>query len=218
VVHRLLVELVTVDISALYNDVTKDRLYSDPIDSPERRAAQVVLYECLCAIATLAAPILVFTAEDIWSYMPKRAGDPDSVHIATFSEVGGGERDRATMPETARRMVDEKIVADFAVLLAWRERVTKAIEPFRAQKNKSVDASIILRASSADRPFLEAYADQLADLFIVSAVTIGEGNGEVEVTSHAGPRCERCWKHFDALAKDPDDVCERCAAALAGRK
>ena len=84
VVHRLLVDFITVDVSALYNDVTKDRLYSDPLDAPTRRAAQLVMYECLRAIATLAAPILCFTAEDIWHHMPRRKDDPDSVHLALF--------------------------------------------------------------------------------------------------------------------------------------
>ncbi|HEV7554926.1 MAG TPA: class I tRNA ligase family protein, partial [Kofleriaceae bacterium] len=204
VVHRLLVDFVTVDVSALYGDVTKDRLYSDAVDSPPRRAAQVVQYECLRAIATLSAPILCFTAEDIWTHMPRRAGDPDSVHIATFPASGAA---------------DAKLVADFAVLLGWRERVTKALEPFRAQKNKSVDAAVTLHAPAADRAVLSAYAGELADLFIVSSVTIGDGaEASVDVVAHSGPRCERCWKHFDKLALQPNDVCERCATALAGIK
>jgi len=204
VVHRLLVELVTVDISALYSDVTKDRLYSDPVDSPSRRAAQAVLYECLRSVTTLSAPILCFTAEDIWSYLPKRAGDPDSVHLALFP---------------AAREADANVVADFAVLLAWRDRVTKALEPFRAQKNKSVDARVTVHASKSEREVLARYDAELADLFIVSGVAFGDkGDASVEVAPHAGPRCERCWKHFDKLAAEPNDVCERCAAALVGRK
>ena len=201
VVHRLLVELVTVDISALYSDVTKDRLYSDPAGSPSRRAAQTVLYECLRAVTTLAAPILCFTCEDIWSYMPKRSGDPDSVHLALFPDV---------------REPDGAVVQDFAVLLAWRERVTKALEPFRAQKRKSVDARIALHAPDAERDVLRRYERELADLFIVSGVTLGaKTDGTVDVDAHPGPRCERCWKHFDKLAANPADVCERCASALA---
>jgi isoleucyl-tRNA synthetase len=199
VVHRLLVDFVTVDISAFYGDVTKDRLYSDAVDSPARRAAQLVQYECLRAIATLAAPILSFTAEDIWQYMPKRAGDPDSVHLALFPD--------ARQPDTA-------IEKDFETLLAWRERVTKAIEPFRAQKNKSVDAKIMLNAGATDRDTLAKYQDDLADLFIVSAVALGSGEDTVTVEPHTGPKCERCWKHYDKLAADPPDVCERCAQAL----
>jgi isoleucyl-tRNA synthetase len=201
VVHRLLVELVTVDLSALYGDVTKDRLYSDALDSPARRAAQVVMYESLRAIATLAAPILCFTAEDIWKYMPRKRGDADSVHIATFP---------------AAQAPDEKLEADFAVLVAWRERVTKALEPFRAEKRKSVDAKVTLRAKG-DRAVLERYAGELADLFIVSAVTIADGEDAVAVELHPGPRCERCWKHYDKLATEPNDVCERCAEALRSR-
>ena len=205
VVHRLLVELVTVDLSALYGDVTKDRLYSDAVDSPERRAAQIVMYEALRAIATLSAPILSFTAEDIWMYMPKRAGDPSSVHLAAFPEVGP---------------IDPKageVISDFSVLLAWRERVTKELEPFRATKRKSVDAAVVLHPTVGELPVLARYATELADLFIVSAASIGsDGANTVEVTEHSGPRCERCWRHFDALAADPADVCQRCATALAG--
>jgi len=199
IVHRLLVDFVTVDVSAFYSDVTKDRLYSDARTSPARRAAQVVLYECLRAIATLAAPILCFTAEDIWKHMPRKQGDPDSVHMAVFPKP---------QPHEAA------IETDFAALLAWRERVTKALEPFRAAKNRSVDARLTLHAAG-DRDTLDRYRDELADLFIVSEVAIAKGDGTVTVESHPGPRCERCWKHFPQLAADPPDVCTRCAQALA---
>jgi len=198
VVHRALVDFVTVDLSAFYGDVTKDRLYSDAVDSPARRAAQLVQYECLRAIATLSAPILCFTAEDIWQYMPKRTGDPDSVHLAVFPTV---------------REPDAGVQAEFSTLIAWREKVTKALEPFRAQKRKSVDAQVTLLAG-AERDTLAKYQSELADLFIVSAVDLGSGDGTVQVAEHAGPRCERCWKHFEKLAADPADVCERCAEAL----
>jgi isoleucyl-tRNA synthetase len=203
VVHRLLVDFVTVDLSALYSDVTKDRLYSDAATSRSRRAAQVVLYECLRAIATLSAPILSFTAEDIWAHMPKRAGDPDSVHLAQF-------------PAARETAAAADFVIEFDKLLTWREKVTKALEPFRASKKKSSDAAVTI---ASDDQVLRAFKDELADLFIVSSVTLTGGNtGEVAVTDHAGPRCDRCWKHYDRLAPDPADVCERCATALAGLK
>ena len=207
VVHRLLVDFVTVELSAFYGDVTKDRLYLDPIDSPARRAAQVVQYECLRALATLTAPILVFTAEDIWRHMPKRQSDPASVHMALYPEAGPAKDDS-----------DAALATELALLKTWREKVTKALEPFRAQKNKSVDATVTLQAPPADRAVLQRHAAELADLFIVSGVTIGEGDGSVDVAAHPGPRCERCWKHYDHLAADPNDVCERCASALAARK
>jgi isoleucyl-tRNA synthetase len=201
IVHRLLVDFVTVDLSALYSDVTKDRLYCDAADSPARRAAQVVLYECLRALATLAAPILCFTAEDIWSYMPRRAGDPDSVHLAEFPpHVDDAEA------------VD--VLLQFTKLLQWRERVTKALEPFRAAGNKSTDARVTLLHPPGD-PLLTAYRDELADLFIVSSVQLETSTTEdVRVDLHTGPRCERCRKHFEVLAAEPNDVCQRCAEAL----
>jgi isoleucyl-tRNA synthetase len=204
VVHRLLVDFVTVELSAFYGDVTKDRLYLDPVDARHRRSAQLVQYECLRALATLAAPILCFTAEDIWRHMPKRAGDPPSVHMAQFPK--------------ADAVTDDGLASDFVVLKAWRERVNKAMEPFRAQKNKSVDATVTLHTSPADREILNKHFGELADLFIVSSVTFGTGDGEVDVAAHPGPKCERCWKHYDHLATEPNDVCERCAAAVAARK
>jgi len=203
IVHRLLVDFVTVELSAFYGDVTKDRLYLDPVDAPRRRAAQLVQYECLRALATLSAPILVFTAEDIWRYMPKRKGDPDSVHIATYPEV---------------RLTESTLAAEFEILKAWRERVTKALEPFRAQKNKSVDAAVTLHVSPGDRMVLAKHEAELLDLFIVSGVTLGEGDSTVDVVAHPGPKCDRCWKHYDHLAADPNDVCERCASALVAGK
>ncbi|HEY1554203.1 MAG TPA: isoleucine--tRNA ligase [Kofleriaceae bacterium] len=220
VVHRLLVDFVTVELSALYADVTKDRMYCDASESQARRAAQLVMYECVRAIATLAAPILCFTAEDIWHHLPKRAGDPDSVHLARFPAPS---RPEDVTPDRGRQHVrgsgpDFWILGEFSTVLQWRERVTKALEPFRAEKRRSVDARVTLRASNdAERTTLLRFTDQLADLFIVSSVTLETGDDTVEVTPHPGPRCERCWKHFDRLAADPSDVCERCANALRAR-
>jgi isoleucyl-tRNA synthetase len=201
IVHRLLVDFVTVDLSALYSDVTKDRLYCNAADSPPRRAVQVVLYECLRALTTIAAPILCFTAEDIWGYMPRRADDPDSVHLAEF-------------PPAVDDAEAVDVLLQFTKLLAWRERVNKVLEPFRAAGNKSTDARVTLVHPSSD-PLLTAFRDELADLFIVSEVRLTTGSAEdVTVELHTGPRCERCRKHYDALAAEPNDVCERCAEAL----
>jgi isoleucyl-tRNA synthetase len=201
VVHRLLVDFVTVDLSALYSDVTKDRLYCNAVDAAPRRAAQVVLYECLRALATIAAPILCFTAEDIWTHMPRRTGDPDSVHLAEF-------------PPAIDDAEAVDILLSYGRLLSWRERVNKALEPFRAAGNKSTDARVTLLGPSND-PLLMAYRDELADLFIVSEVQLLAAEAEdVTVELHPGPRCERCRKHFATLAADPNDVCERCAEAL----
>ena len=200
-VHRAMVDFVIGDLSAFYSDVVKDRLYCDAANSPDRRAAQVVLYECLRALTTIAAPILCFTCEDIWSYLPKRKGDSWSVHLATLPPVV---------------TVDDSLERDFAILRNYRELVTKEMEAFRAAKHKSADAAIVLHPLAADRAALERHAAELADLFIVSSVTLGTDAlaASAEVAQHPGLRCDRCWKYYDVLATEPNDICTRCATAV----
>ena len=209
IVHRLLVDFVTVDVSAFYSDVTKDRLYLDEPDAPRRRAAQFVQYECLRAITLLVAPILCFTAEDMWMHMPKRKSDPDSVHLALFPLPSSTDNDL--------------VLLEAAALVGMRNDVNKALEQYRATKKKSVDAQVTLPVTG---PVARQYAEELADLFIVSRVNLVDGPGPADmnawgvptVEDHPGPRCERCWKHWDQLAAEPNDVCERCADALRSRR
>jgi isoleucyl-tRNA synthetase len=105
------------------------------------------------------------------------------------------------------------VLLQFDKLLGWRERVTRALEPFRAAGNKSTDARVTLLHGTD--LLVTAYRDELADLFIVSEVQLEPSETEgVRVELHPGPRCERCRKHFAELAADPNDVCQRCAEAL----
>jgi isoleucyl-tRNA synthetase len=205
-VHRALVDFVTIDLSAFYSDIVKDRLYCDPIDSDDRRAVQVVLHRAIEALAVLASPILVFTADDIWRHMPHEPGEPASVHLARFSSL---EHADPAQP-------------DFARILAVRDAVLKQLEAFRAAKHKSTDARVTIHAPAADRAVLERHAGELAEIFIVSEVVLAPASTElrVEVAAHSGPRCERCWRHFGALSSSPDyaDVCERCERALRARR
>jgi hypothetical protein len=133
--------------------------------------------------------------------MPRRAGDPDSVHLAEF-------------PPSVDDTEAVDVLLQFDKLLAWRERVNRALEPFRAAGNKSTDARVTLLHAAGDA-LVTAYRDELADLFIVSDVRLEEAPAEdVRVELHPGPRCERCRKRFDVLAAEPNDACERCAEAL----
>ena len=164
VVHRLLVEFVTVDLSALYCDVTKDRLYCDAADSPPRRAAQAVLYDCLRALATLAAPILCFTAEDIWT-----------LHAA----ARGRSRQRAPRRVSAdgrRRRGGRRPAA-----VRQAAGVARAGQPVRSSRSAPPATSRPTRGSPcATRratALLPAYGDELADLFIVSDVALEPGEG-----------------------------------------
>jgi len=201
VVHRALVDFVTVDLSALYSDVVKDRLYCEAPDAPARRAAQFVLYEAVRALATLSAPIMCFTAEDIWSFLPRRAGDPDSVHLALWSRG---------------QAIDEALTKTWQPLIDLRAEVNKKLEPFRAAKHKSVDARVTVTLPADQLRAIAPLAGELAELFVVSSVELREGGERaIEVGEHGGACCQRCFKWYAALAPQPNDVCERCAAALA---
>ncbi len=203
VVYRALVDYVAVDLSAVYLDVVKDRLYSDPATSASRRGAQTVLYAIARSLATLSAPILCFTAEDVWDHLPKLADDPASVHMAL-------------MPEGRELPEGDELAARWATLLEYREGAYKEIEAFRAQKNKSLDAQVTISPRAADRALLESKADELADLFIVSKVVLAADASEpsFEVSLAPGERCARCWKRTETMAKAHPDLCQRCSDAV----
>ncbi len=208
-VHRTLVDFVSVDLSAFYLDVLKDRLYCDPVDSESRRAAQAVIYTTLRAIAAVAAPILCFTAEDVWRHMPRRKGDPDSVHLLE-------------MPKGKRFDDSEELAQMWSRLLEYREAVNKALEEFRSKKHKSLDAKVSLKPLPGDRKLLEPRLADLANLFIVSEVSLADEDmpkdaehPEVQVDEHPGSHCQRCWKWNNEMSADNPELCPRCGEAVA---
>jgi isoleucyl-tRNA synthetase len=199
-VYRALVDYVAVDLSAIYLDIVKDRLYSDASDATARRSAQTVVYEITRTLALIAAPILCFTAEDIWNHLPRRDQDPASVHLADMPVGAAG------------------IPPVWPTLLAYRDAAYKQIEPFRAAGHKSVDAAVTITPRAADRAVLAAHADVLPELLIVSRVALAAADADeprVEVAEAPGERCARCWKWFDTMAKSHPDLCERCSEAVA---
>jgi isoleucyl-tRNA synthetase len=201
VVLRSLVDFCATDLSSLYLDVRKDRLYCDPAASAERRATQTVMYRALRVVTTALAPICCFTAEEIWSHMPKLgAYDPDSVHLVLLG--AGGEGDQAANAAMAR-------------LGELRARVQKELEPFRAQKKSSLDAHVTVTVPAADAELIGRLPQGwLADFFIVSQTTVKLGSEpKVTVAEATGNRCERCWK----WTADPPPVCARCRGAVAAR-
>ena len=205
-VVRLLLDFCVTELSSLYLDVRKDRLYCDAAKSPGRRATQTVLWLATREIALLAAPILAFTADEIWQHLPRRAGDPASVHLATWKALDSLVDNQAGM-------------ADWAMLLELRQKVQAALEPFRAQKHSSLDAHVTfvfpsINPSMTDAGFdeqvlRETAKDEVADLFIVSRVEIAHGPEELRVTLADGHKCERCWK----ITRDAP-LCARCQGAV----
>ena len=203
-VHRAIVDYVSTELSALYADVVKDRLYSESVESRSRRAAQAVLYAITRTLTTLLAPILCFSMEDVWRHLPKRDGDPTSVHLA---ELPAGKRIDDTDP----------LIARWTTALRYRELAVAQLEAFRAQGHATLQAAVTLAPLEADREHLMALADELADLFIVSEVTIADSNSDpatASVVAHTGTRCERCWKYFMTMSDGHDDLCNRCAAVI----
>ena len=206
----------TVDLSAFYADVSKDRLYTFAARSPQRRSAQTAMYLVVDGLTRLVAPILSFTADELWRYLPRVEGREDSVHIAVFPTRSELEA-----------LEDPALMERWSRLIAVRDRVLAAIEPLRKdnQIGSSLQAKVVLTASDAEFALLDRYAAELPMLFIVSDVELRRTGTEsdapdglhVAIERAGGVKCERCWRYVDTVSTDPSwaGLCERCQDALA---
>jgi isoleucyl-tRNA synthetase len=194
---RRLVDFCAFDLSALYLDGTKDRLYTFKAESPERLAAQTVMAETLARLCSLLSPILSFTAEEAWRFWPGRPSD--SVFLWD-------------LPAPDARWTDAALAARWAKALELRERVTKKIEEARTAKlvGKSLDAKVVLPVDSA-----EFKALNLEELFIVSQVEWGVG-ADISVVHAEGAKCPRCWRWQTDIGVNGayPELCGRCARQL----
>ncbi|MEQ1910171.1 MAG: isoleucine--tRNA ligase [Vicinamibacterales bacterium] len=203
---------LTVDLSAFYADVSKDRLYTFAARSRERRSAQSAMYIMTDGLARLLAPILSFTADEIWRYLPGRR--LESVHLALFPEQAPLEA-----------LVDTDLLHRWARLSALRERVLAEIEPLRKDKQigSSLQARVVLSAQPKDLAFLDSYTAQLPMLFIVSEVVLqaspdaAESAPQITIERVGGVKCERCWRYVPRVSTEPGwaGLCDRCQEALA---
>jgi isoleucyl-tRNA synthetase len=207
-VYRALYDFATVDLSALYFDVLKDRLYTAATKSQARRSAQTALYRLEYALVRLVAPILTFTAEEVWTHM----GQPGSIHLELFPEAA----------ELTEGLSDahRKRSANWDRLMKVREDVLKSLEEARQVKfiGAPLEARVRLTAGSDLYPLLREYATELPGLFIVSQVEVGQASGLSSVTIERadGVKCERCWKYTTDTGADPrfPTICGACAAAV----
>ena len=199
-------DFCVVDMSNFYLDVIKDRLYCDEKDGALRRSAQTALYLILDTMTRIMAPILCFTCDEIWQAMPHREGD-DARNVL-FNDMHQPFADYA---------LDAAAMERWAAIEALRDKVNAALEAARAEKRigKSLEAAVTLTVPEADGWLAEL--PELADLLIVSQVTVKTG-GEtaVEVAKAQGGKCERCWKVLAAVGSDAEHpaLCPRCAAAV----
>jgi isoleucyl-tRNA synthetase len=188
---RLLTEFANEDLSAFLFDIRKDRLYCDDPAWVERRAYRTVLDILFHALVRYAAPVLVFTAEEVWT---TRFPEAKSIHLQQIDPL----------PEN---WTDEALATRFAALRELREDVTEAIEPLRREKTirSSNEAAVSVPAQAVPEGFT---LDDLAELFIAASVATHDGEG-VTVTRSSCNKCGRCWRLLPSVAED-GDLCSRC--------
>ncbi len=200
--------LMTVDLSAFYVDVTKDRMYTLSPRSHERRSTQTAMFIICDGLARLLAPILPVTADDLWRHLPGERGV--SVHLEDFPAVG--------------HLANPDVVATWERLLAVRETVNGALEEKRKDKiiGNSLSARVVITARGPVGELLEMHEQHLPMLFNVSAVALhlgpaGEGDDvQVAIEKAPGVKCARCWRFVAGVRAEPEweGVCDRCRDAL----
>ena len=228
--HRIYHDLhnfCSVTLGSFYFDVVRDRLYILPSSSIERRSAQTVLHEILLVMTKIMAPILSFTAEEIWQYLPVcdmesgagRREDEKSVFLSSFPALDEG---------VSSDVLDER----WGRLIKIREEVYRVLERCRKDGMISgfLESNVTIFSSGELTLFLREYESELATIFIVSGVTLvditgkeipGEATPAVEikemgikVSRAKGRKCARCWIYDETVKEDKDSLCERCAKII----
>jgi len=217
VIYHAMYNYCTVDLSAFYLDILKDRLYTSPPKSADRRSAQTVMHSILDAMIRIMAPILPFTAEEIWKHMPEQAGKTESIHMTGLPDAAGFQK-------------NAELAGKWEKILEVRGEVTKALEEARIRKEigHPLDAAVSIIADGEIADVLKFYEKDLATIFIVSKAGLADGNLEkafsseiikglqIQVKPAAGEKCERCWVHEESVGTiaDHPGICKRCKANL----
>lgn len=209
----------TVDLSSIYLDVLKDRLYTSGATSVSRRAAQTTMYHILKTLVVMLSPILTFSTEEVWKHMPKTADMPESVQLAEW-------------PTLSEEYKNEALNDKWTQILNLRSEITKALEIARRDKviGHSLDADVTIYATGDSYAHLVALGDFLARLLIVSRVHLVEGTDApqdayrseeagmaIAVVAADGEKCERCWIYDETVGQveSHPTLCKRCASVLA---
>ena len=215
---------LTVDLSAFYIDISKDRLYTFASGSQARRSAQTAIYTITDGLARLLAPILPVTTDDLWRFLP--GAREETVHLAD-------------LPADCESLVDRDLLARWQRLLALRDAVNVELEGLRQRKTvgTSLEAAVTMRASGTTMDLVERYAAELPTLFITSDVSVSadpelptaaeeataagaqfvepDGAAVIEARRAGGVKCDRCWRYVPSVSdRDPAGLCSRCVDAL----
>jgi isoleucyl-tRNA synthetase len=218
-VHQAIHNFCVVDLSNVYFDILKDRLYTFAPRNHARRSAQTAIWRIGEALVRLLAPIMSFTCEEVWQYLPAVEARPPSVHMALFPK---GED---ITGNTGGADVGQ-LRSDWDALLSVRDQVLKEMEAARNNKTiaGSVEARVHIKAKDPVYSLLKRYEKDLRALLIVSGVDLEQasagdgasGGVQARVEKAPGQKCPRCWNYSVHVGQDPQypSVCERCAAAL----
>ena len=191
-----------VDLSAVYVDLTKDRLYCDGAHSPRRRATQAVMHASFSAVTRLLAPILAYTADEAWEF----AGHPKSVHLEEFPQANEALRDEALEAKVEGWMTLRGIIYQ------------QAIEPARKDKSiaKSLEAAVTVELPAEDIAALTPDLTELEEFIIISELSLSPGTGPTAKVIKSGrTQCARCWRYDATTGKTKAALCDRCAEATA---
>ncbi|MFZ4774908.1 MAG: isoleucine--tRNA ligase [Terrimicrobiaceae bacterium] len=201
-VYHTINQFCAVDLSSLYVDITKDRLYCDKGDSSRRRATQFAMHKVFDGLTRLLAPILAFTAEEAWGYFQKDS----SVHMQLF-------------PKPDPQWTNPEAVQEMARLLEIRARISQAVEKIQksGEIGSALEAHVVLTAPPSEMALLESRRTELEELFILSDLEVVAGaEAGVEVSKTPSLRCERCWRHREEVGASPahETLCARCEEAV----
>ncbi len=207
-VYHALNEFATSELSAFYIDAVKDRMYTFAPRNIARRSAQTVLWKIAEALVRLVAPLISFTADEVWQYLPPVVDRASSVHLELFP-----------VPSEIAPEADPGWLGDWAQLLMVRDEALKSLEEARQAKRigKALEAKLRLQGPPALLAVLERYQAALKEILNVSQVELGAAESLQAITLPAdGAKCERCWNYSTHVGEDPrwPTVCDRCAAAL----
>ena len=214
--YSAILNFCIVDLSNFYLDVLKSRLYTEKPDSVERRSAQTAMYLILDALVKLLAPVLVYTSEEIWKFMPHREGE-DAISVM-LSE----------MPKVVSEYDNVALAEKWDKLIAVRNDVNKALEPARNEKiiGKSLDAEVVVYADGEIYDLLKGMEAELAEIFITSKAQVKPADAaenaadgdvcKVSVKASEHPKCDRCWVHSETVGTIPgyDGICADCVKKL----
>ncbi len=215
-VYRATYDFVN-DLSAVYMDISKDRLYSEAPNSPRRRAVQTVLMNILEVLVRVLSPILSFTCDEVWEHFPPAYREADG--RVWNVQLAGWPHARDFVPSLPEVAEADALMADWTTIIGVREAVTKALEEARNEKtiNKSQEAAVTVTAPADVLSVCKTYAPEVfEELFIVSSVSFEEGAElSVSVAVAEGEKCPRCWniRELGGNSNHPD-VCKRCGDVL----